>query len=346
MIHMKPHAVTAILPLALLALVSCAPTINQGAFTTFQSSISSVKTSSESVTTTFVTNEQTLHLQQLAENDAKPQDEVATLSPGNGTMAITNSDQSQADFQAMLEAVVRYNSALLSYSELLNKLADPSLAGNSSLQTDATTIATQSAKVLTDLKPYGVNVTKAQQTTGIIATAFTAAVGLYLADKQAAALTEAIQKNQDSVEQYSIAGEELVHQCLEQIEPMYTHEHATIVAAFVGVVNANHKPTPAIDPTDYIAAWGRATPAERMTYLQSEYSAESGVEAQVKTLESLYQTYKALPAAHADLAKSIKSPQANLSGISSLYTQAQNLVQLYEASQKAATASTTTTPTK
>ena len=332
----------------ILAMTGCASSVNQSAFTTFQSSISSTKTTSESMTTTFVANAGTIHIEALAASDVA-QDECVVLTPSAGDVTVSDEDTSEAAFQALLDGVVRYNNTMLKYAQLLNQLADPTIVGTATLDSNATTMASDSAKVLSDLQStlHLKSVTDAQKVTGIVSSAFTEVIEIYLADKQASALAQAIKNNQGNVEQYSKVGQELVDLCLTQIPQKYAMDHDAVIAAFVNVVNARVKPNKPIDPIDYKGAWASATVSERVSYLQSEYSLESNVRAQIQTLNSLYKVYGALPKAHSDLANSIKSPKADLTGLNELYSEAQHLVQLYNSSQKAAsTPSSATTATK
>jgi hypothetical protein len=275
-------------------------------------------------------DEQSLHIANIASQDQPPNLHL-DLEVQHGSITATNTDPTLEHEQAVLNALERYNSCVKAYADLLSKLADPSLTGDSDLETNATSLSQDSSKLLSDLKvSLPESGTFSASATGILSTAFTGGLELYLHHRQAAALKDAIKSNQKAIENYSAAGCALVQEALETCSRTYGSGYEPLVDTFTQGVAQRTKNT----TLDYKKAWSLATQQERTSYIKSQYAAQQDFKTKSAALSSLYKVFEALPQAHEDLATAIDSPGANFEGLTSLYNESSHLVTIYNSIEK------------
>jgi hypothetical protein len=142
--------------------------------------------------------------------------------------------------------------------------------------------------------------------TALLSTAFIEAAKLYIEHKRRTYLIEAIEKNQENIQKYSDLCITLIHTMTVNLKTYYADNTESVKKAWNSEIGEKRR---------------KQTAA--MLDLNDRFIDALGM------LRFLEATYKAFPAAHADLLKAISKTKANSEGIQQLFSSGQHLQILY-----------------
>jgi hypothetical protein len=198
-------------------------------------------------------------------------------------------------------SMAELNQAFANYADLLAKLASDDLTSTVTFDQMAKDInqnATDAANAL--------GLSASQDGIALFSTAASEAARLYIEKHRRHYLQNAIESNQSNVAEYSAQCVSLIHIIRGNVKAYYAERTEPIRKAWNETAGAK-----------------RQKSTEAMLDLNEQY-----VDI-MRVLQELEETYKALPVAHADLAKGITKSKFDAAGIQKLYSSAKRLQQLF-----------------
>ena len=202
------------------------------------------------------------------------------------------------------QGVYNLNSTLIEYAELLGALAAPDLVSQSyfdSLTKDlnANLIAAVSAFDIQDMN----------RETGLFSVAATKIFQEYVENHRINTLQDALQKNQDNIERIALSLQKAIRLTAASLNKNYYKRSMEIALQLTPNAGGNKS--------------ARRKKVEELIALNELYVNR------LSTLETLHNSYRALPSAHRELIKTIETPEINLSAIRNLYANGKRLYNLY-----------------
>lgn len=207
------------------------------------------------------------------------------------------------------EGVYQLNSVLVDYTNLLAQLASPDLVAPpvfDNLATDLNGNLRNAAKALPSHS--------ADTEIAILSAASTAAFRAYLQNRQRASLVSALKNNQAAFCNVATLGANAVEIEASNLRKEYQEVSFLISDALSG------PPTPAAEQKEVLI--------RKLVELDEKFIKELVV------LKALHQSYRALPAAHSELAKGLADPNLGLPMIQEIFENSQRLYRLYEELRK------------
>lgn len=198
-------------------------------------------------------------------------------------------------------ALNELNNSFVQYADLLVKLSGRELVSTDKFDQMAKDLNKNAKDAMAALKMQA-----APTEVALFSTAASEAARLYIEHKRQDYLIETLQKNQDSVQKYSDTCIELIRTITGDMKTYYVEKYEPIRIAWNASSGEN-----------------RQKQTEAMLTLNEQFVNALGV------LQELEASYDAIPRAHADLSKSIKSPKLDLEGIQELYSSGKRLQELY-----------------
>lgn len=207
------------------------------------------------------------------------------------------------------EGLYQLNSVLVDYTNLLAQLASPDLVAPSVFDGLARDLNSNLRNAASTLSPKS-----SDKEIAIISTASTAAFRAYLQHRQRASLISALKNNQAAFSNVASLGENAV-----EIEEKYLLKEYQ---------DASHSiSTALLQPA--LSVKQKEVLLRKLVKLDEKLIKELAV------LKALHQSYKALPAAHSELAKGLANPKLGLPMIQEIFENSQRLYRLYEELRKA-----------
>lgn len=198
-------------------------------------------------------------------------------------------------------ALAGLNEAFAEYVDLLGQLAARDLVSTDKFEQMAKDLNKSVRKATTVL-----NVKAPPEEVALFSTVATEFARLYIENKRRGHLHAAIQVNQPNVENYAGLCISLIHTIRGSMKAYYNDR---------------------IEPIKL--AWNASPGEKRQKYTEAMLILNEQFADGMRVLQELETTYRALPKAHADLAKAIQQPKLNLEGIQELYSSAKRLQRLY-----------------
>lgn len=207
------------------------------------------------------------------------------------------------------EGVYQLNSVLVDYTNLLAQLASPDLVAPSVFDELAKDLNSNLRNAASTLSPKS-----SDKEIAIISTASTAAFGAYLQHRQRASLISALKNNQAAFSHVASLGENAVE--IEEQHLLKEYQDASHSISTVLLQPA-------------LSVKQKEALLRKLVKLDEKFIKELVV------LKALHQSYKALPAAHSELAKGLANPKLGLPMIQEIFENSQRLYRLYEELRKA-----------
>ncbi|MEP6606414.1 MAG: hypothetical protein ABJA60_09915 [Nitrosospira sp.] len=205
------------------------------------------------------------------------------------------------------EGVYQLNSVLVDYTNLLAQLASPDLVAPPVFDKLARDLNGNLRAAAQTLKPESPD-----KDIAILSTASTAAFRAYLQHRQRASLISALKNNQAAFSNVATLGANAV-----EIEEQHLRKEYQ---------DASYSISTVLQPA--LSAKQKEALLRKLVELDEKFIKELVV------LKALHQSYKALPAAHSELAKGLANPKLGLPMIQEIFENSQRLYRLYEELRK------------
>lgn len=187
------------------------------------------------------------------------------------------------------------------YARLLSRLAGRSLVSVEAFDQLTKDLNNNASAAMTSL-----NVAVPKEGVAVFSTAAAQAARLYIEKKRQSYLKKAIEENQSSVQSYSDFCLSLIQTIRGTLKTYYVERMQPIKAN-----------------------WETSKGKDRLKKTEAMLSLNEQLVDELRVLQELEETYKALPQANRDLATAIENPQCDMHGVQRLYASARRLQRLY-----------------
>jgi hypothetical protein len=291
--------------LALLGVVGCA-SISPAPFTAFTTSIQQVREGADASLTLVDERARNRYIAEVAAGDvAKVEGLLLKQAPGDPFGWASSNPPLFLKVAGFRDGVYRLNSVLVGYAGLLGQLASPDLVDPEQFEQLARDL---NGNLKNAVQTLGVSAPSNKEI-AIFSTLGTAAFRAYLKNKQRSSLLKALERNQPAIQEAAELGASAVRITAIALWNEYDHSNqklATLIA----------------DPK--LSDSGKQTKLRELIELDEKFIKE------ISVLRTLHQSYKALPAAHQELATGAADPKRGLPMVIELLENGRELYRLYE----------------
>lgn len=291
--------------LAILGVTGCA-SISPAPFTAFTTSVQQVRDGADASLSVVQERTRNRYIVEAATGDVAKIEALLLTQPAGDPFGWASPDPplflKVARFR---DGVHRLNSVLVGYAGLLGQLASPDLVSSEIFEQLARDL---NDNLRTSVQALGVSAPPNKEI-AIFSTLGTAAFRAYLKNKQRSSLLKALNSNQPAIQEAAELGASAVRITATALRNEYNHSSAKLAT---------------------LIAKPKLSDSEKQATLRELIELDEKFIKEISVLQTLHQSYMALPAAHQELAAGLVDPKRGIPMVLELLENARELNRLYD----------------